>query len=196
MSSARASRGGCGFTEPPDPCTQSRTQRHMVLWILRQLIAIAVLPFTVAVLIPVWLARQNGIALGIGSGPAQVLAQAGGLCLLAAGGCLFLASLRRFVTEGRGTLAPWDPPRRLVVRGPYRYVRNPMISGVLLVLFGEALLLLSWPHLVWALIFLGINSVYIPLLEEPGLARRFGEGYREYCRHVPRLLPRLRPWEP
>ena len=172
------------------------TQRHMVLWILRQLIAIAVLPFTVAVLIPVWLARQNGIALGIGSGPAQVLAQAAGLCLLAAGGCLFFGSLRRFVTEGRGTLAPWDPPRRLVVRGPYRYMRNPMISGVVLVLFGEALLLLSRSHLVWALIFLGINSVYIPLLEEPGLARRFGEGYREYCRHVPRLLPRLRPWEP
>ena len=167
-----------------------------MLWILRQLIAIAVLPFTVAVLVPIWLARQNGIALGVGSGLAQVLAQVGGLCLLAVGGGLFLASLGRFVTEGRGTLAPWDPPRRLVVQGPYRYARNPMISGVVLVLFGEALLLLSWPHLMWALIFLGINSVYIPLLEEPGLARRFGEGYREYCRHVPRLVPRLRPWEP
>ena len=71
-----------------------------------------------------------------------------------------------------------------------------MISGVVLVLFGEALLLLSWPHVTWALIFLGINAIYIPLLEEPLLAERFGESYREYCRHVPRLLPRLRPWEP
>jgi protein-S-isoprenylcysteine O-methyltransferase Ste14 len=168
----------------------------MMLWILRQLFAIAVLPFTVAVLIPLWLARQNGIALAVGSGPTQVLPQVGGLGLLSVGGLLFVASLRRFVTEGRGTLAPWDPPRQLVVRGPYRYVRNPMISGVVFVLFGEALLLLSRPHLTWALIFLGINSVYIPLLEEPGLAARFGEDYREYCRQVPRLIPRLRPWEP
>ena len=109
---------------------------------------------------------------------------------------LFGASLRRFATEGEGTLAPWDPPRRLVVRGPYRYVRNPMISGVVMVLFGEAALLLSPAHLDWALIFLGINALYIPLLEEPLLALRFGEAYREYCRHVPRLVPRWRPWEP
>jgi protein-S-isoprenylcysteine O-methyltransferase Ste14 len=69
-----------------------------------------------------------------------------------------------------------------------------MISGVLFALLGEALLLLSRPHLEWALIFLLINAVYIPLLEEPLLLERFGDGYREYCRHVPRLLPRLRPW--
>jgi protein-S-isoprenylcysteine O-methyltransferase Ste14 len=93
-------------------------------------------------------------------------------------------------------LAPWDPPRRLVVRGPYRYVRNPMISGVVLVLFGEALVLLSRPHLWWALVFLGINAVYIPLVEEPMLADRFGGDYQEYRRNVPRLLPRLRPWTP
>ena len=69
-----------------------------------------------------------------------------------------------------------------------------MILGVLFVLLGEALLLLSRPHVEWALIFLLINAVYIPLLEEPLLLERFGDGYREYCRHVPRLLPRLRPW--
>jgi protein-S-isoprenylcysteine O-methyltransferase Ste14 len=109
---------------------------------------------------------------------------------------LFVASLRRFATEGEGTLAPWDPPRRLVVRGPYRYVRNPMISGVVLVLFGEAAVLLSRPHLSWAHLFLGLNAVYIPLLEEPLLAARFGDAYRTYCRHVPRLLPRWRPWDP
>ena len=96
--------------------------------------------------------------------------------------------------EGKGTLAPWDPPRRLVVRGPYAYVRNPMISGVVFVLFGEALLLLSRPHLEWALLFLLINAVYIPLLEEPLLRERFGDEYREYSRHVPRLMPRLTPW--
>ncbi len=164
--------------------------------ILRHLVAIAVLPFTATVLIPVWLARRNGLLLAPGQTPLQVTLQAGGLGLLGVGVVLFLASLWRFITEGRGTLAPWDPPRQLVAQGPYRYVRNPMISGVVLILFGEALLLLSWPHLTWALMFFIINAIYIPLVEEPVLAERFGESYREYCRQVPRLLPRLRPWEP
>src|SRR6266540_2094294 len=118
-------------------------------WFLRQLLAIAVLPLTVTVLIPLWLARQNRITPRLGSGLTQVLPQVGGLCLLTVGGLLFVASLRRFVSDGRGTLAPWDPPRQLVVRGPYRYVRNPMISGVALVLCGEAGLLVSRPHAIW-----------------------------------------------
>jgi protein-S-isoprenylcysteine O-methyltransferase Ste14 len=115
--------------------------------------------------------------------------------LIGIGVALFVATLRRFAGEGEGTLAPWDPPRRLVVRGAYRYVRNPMISGVLMVLAGEALVLLSRSHLLWALLFFVVNALYIPLVEEPMLARRFGERYNEYCRHVPRLVPRLRPWE-
>ncbi|HSE65903.1 MAG TPA: isoprenylcysteine carboxylmethyltransferase family protein [Gemmatimonadales bacterium] len=165
-------------------------------WILRQLFAIAVLPFTVAVFIPVWLARRNAIDLSRGHTMLQIAVQLCGIVILGIGILLFSASLRRFATEGRGTLAPWDPPRHLVVRGPYRYVRNPMISGVLLVLIGESLLLLSRPHAMWALIFLVINAIYIPLVEEPMLVERFGDSYREYCRHVPRLLPRWTPWQP
>jgi protein-S-isoprenylcysteine O-methyltransferase Ste14 len=167
-----------------------------MLWLLRHLLAVAVLPFTVTVLVPVWLARRAGIVLALGTGAPQIALQLGGVVLLAVGLLLFVASLRRFVTEGEGTLAPWDPPRQLVVRGPYRYVRNPMISGVVLVLLGEAAVLRSRVHLSWALVFLAINAVYIPLLEEPFLDQRFGDAYREYCRHVPRLLPRLRPWTP
>jgi protein-S-isoprenylcysteine O-methyltransferase Ste14 len=140
--------------------------------------------------------RTNNISLTVGTTASRILAQTGGVLLLAFGLFLFASSLRRFATEGEGTLAPWDPPRRLVVRGLYRYVRNPMISGVLFVLFGESLVLLSQPHLMWALIFLGMNVVVIPLVEEPGLRHRFGASYVEYCRHVPRLVPRLRPWEP
>ena len=71
-----------------------------------------------------------------------------------------------------------------------------MISGVLFVLVGEAMLLASRPHAVWTLVFLGVNVVYIPLVEEPGLRRRFGAAYLEYCRHVPRVFPRTRPWSP
>jgi protein-S-isoprenylcysteine O-methyltransferase Ste14 len=166
-----------------------------VLWILRQFVAVAVLPFTVAVVIPIWLARRDGIRFGLGASLGGLVVQGCGVGLLAIGVVLFLASLGRFVSEGKSTLAPWDPPRRLVVRGPYRYVRNPMISGVVIVLFGEAALLLSRPHFLWALVFLGLNAVYIPLLEEPLLAERFGADYSEYRRHVPRLLPRWRPWK-
>lgn len=167
-----------------------------MLWLLRHLVAIAVLPFSVTVLIPLWLARRHGTTLEVGSSPAGIGGQLVGLVLLALGALLFGASLLRFVREGRGTLAPWDPPRRLVVRGPYRYVRNPMISGVVLVLFGEAAVLLSRPHLLWALLVLASNAVYIPLIEEPMLAERFGSDYQEYRRHVPRLVPRVRPWRP
>jgi protein-S-isoprenylcysteine O-methyltransferase Ste14 len=167
----------------------------MRMKLARHLLSVAVLPFSVAVLVPLWLARSNNISPAIGTTAAQMFAQVIGVLLLGVGLTLFSASLRNFVTEGEGTLAPWDPPRRLVVRGPYRYVRNPMISGVVFVLFGEALILLSRPHLVWALIFLAANLIYIPLLEETGLKHRFGDSYLEYCRNVRRLIPRLQPWE-
>jgi protein-S-isoprenylcysteine O-methyltransferase Ste14 len=166
------------------------------MMLLRHLLAIALLPVVVTVLIPVWVARRNGVRFAAAPTAPALIAQFGGLCLVLIGLVLFLSSLRRFAGDGKGTLAPWDPPRQLVVTGPYRFVRNPMISGVLFVLFGEALILLSRPQLTWALIFLLINAAYIPLLEEPQLRARFGAAYDEYCDHVPRLVPRLRPWTP
>ena len=164
--------------------------------VLRHLLAIAILPFTVAILIPLRIAQRYAIDPAIGSSAAVVALQLAGVALGAVGLALFTASLRRFATEGQGTLAPWDPPRELVVRGPYRYVRNPMISGVVFVLFGESLVLLSVAHAVWAAGFLTLNLIYIPLIEEPQLKGRFGAAYLEYCRHVPRIVPRLRPWVP
>ena len=95
---------------------------------------------------------------------------------------------------GEGTLAPWDETRRLVVRGVYRHVRNPMITGVLCLLLGEASLLGSLPLLGWFALFLLANALYIPLAEERGLERRFGEEYLLYKRNVPRWIPRVRPW--
>jgi protein-S-isoprenylcysteine O-methyltransferase Ste14 len=164
-----------------------------MMW-LRHLLSIALLPFTVAVGVPVWIARRYGIEPALGDGGLAWLLQLAGLGLVALGAAFFAASLQRFASEGHGTLAPWDPPRALVVRGPYRYVRNPMISGVVLALFGESLSLLSLPHAAWAAFFLALNLVYIPLIEEPQLERRFGAAYVEYCRNVPRIVPRLRPW--
>jgi protein-S-isoprenylcysteine O-methyltransferase Ste14 len=164
--------------------------------IRRHLLALALLPGTVMVLVPAWIARRNGTGLALASSPAGVALQVLGVVLLLVGLRLFVASLRRFATEGRGTLAPWDPPSELVIRGPYRFVRNPMISGVALLLLGEAAVLRSGPHAEWAGLFLAINAVYFPLFEEPQLEARFGEPYREYCRHVRRFLPRLTPWVP
>jgi protein-S-isoprenylcysteine O-methyltransferase Ste14 len=105
---------------------------------------------------------------------------------------IWTASL--FWRHGEGTAAPWDPPRRLVVRGPYRYVRNPMISGVLALLAAEALMLRSLPILCWLMAALLVNVLYIPFVEERGLTRRFGEPYLTYKKNVPRWLPRSRPW--
>jgi protein-S-isoprenylcysteine O-methyltransferase Ste14 len=166
--------------------------------ILRHLRAIALLPFMVAVAVPgliVFFFRI--IHLGWGLPPALwffpfVLA---GL-FISLGLLLFGWTVTLFAAAGRGTLAPWDPTQRLVVRGPYRRVRNPMISGVLAILLGEAALLGSLPLLVWFLCFFALNQLYIPLFEEPGLERRFGEDYRLYKRHVPRWIPLLRGWRP
>ena len=166
----------------------------MRLALLRHLVSVAALPFTVAVLVPRWL--LGGFpAPRVGGGALAVAAQLAGALSLAVGVALFAASLRRFATEGEGTLAPWDPPRALVLRGPYRYVRNPMISGVLFVLLGEALVLRSARLGWWAALFAALNATYIPLVEEPQLERRFGEAYREYRRHVRRFVPRVRPWD-
>src|SRR6266540_1840963 len=165
------------------------------MWMLfRQLCAVAALPAVVTVVVPVWIARRNGIEFGAPADIASASLQLVGAVALVIGGSLFGASLYYFWSRGRGTLAPWDPPRRFVVEGPYRFVRNPMISGVIFILVGEAAMLRSRPHAMWAMLFVLINAVYIPLLEEPQLAARFGDSYREYRRHVRRFVPRVQPW--
>jgi protein-S-isoprenylcysteine O-methyltransferase Ste14 len=168
-----------------------------MLYLLRHLLSILVLPFTVTVIVPLWLLRNDASRDLAPQDPAvRVLVLVAGVAALLIGVTLFIYTLARFAGEGRGTLAPWDPPRVLVVRGVYRYVRNPMISGVLFILLAEALLIGSRRIFIWLVVFLTLNLVYIPLLEEPGLAARFGEQYRIYKKNVPRWLPRVKPWIP
>jgi protein-S-isoprenylcysteine O-methyltransferase Ste14 len=154
---------------------------------LRHFLSILLLPTTVTVVIPY---------LIISSRPATPTRTSLAIAavVVSAGLTLVVMTVWQFATAGHGTLAPWDPPRRLVVRGVYRYVRNPMISGVLLILMGEAIAMRSRGLLSWALAFLLINAIYIPLLEEPFLIQRFGDDYRDYRRHVPRWVPRATPW--
>ena len=166
----------------------------MSLW--RHLRAILLLPAVVAVLVPGVILAVAGADVGWGLGTLGALPALAGAVLILLGLALWYRTVALFAREGEGTLAPWDPTRKLVVRGPYRYVRNPMITGVLLVLAGEAALFGSVWILVWAAAFFAVNTVWFPLVEEPGLVGRFGDEYEEYRRQVPRWLPRRHPWPP
>jgi protein-S-isoprenylcysteine O-methyltransferase Ste14 len=164
----------------------------------RQLRAIGLLPGMVTLVVPgVVLCRTEAVSFGWGlpTGLAW-LPPVLGAALIGLGLLLVVQTVALFVRVGRGTLAPWDPTSRLVVRGPYRHVRNPMISGVMSILLGEAALLGSLPLLIWSGAFFAMNAVYLPLVEEPGLIRRFGADYERYRAHVARWVPRLRPWDP
>ena len=165
---------------------------------LRHALAILLLPGTVVVLVPALVVRQTeAVSVGWGlPGGLRIVPVVLGTILLAVGAALVVWTVALFVRLGRGTLAPWDPTSALVVEGPYRYVRNPMISGVLFLLLGEAALLGSVPLLVWFVAVAGVNAIYMPLVEEPGLVRRYGVEYERYRAAVPRWLPRLRPWQP
>jgi len=119
-----------------------------------------------------------------------------GWIAIAIGAVVGLPCVWEFAWRGLGTPAPFDPPRKLVVSGPYRFVRNPMYVGGGLVFIGEAL---TFPHittlmLVEALVaFIGVSTLII-VYEEPTLRRMFGADYETYCRNVGRWIPRLRPW--
>jgi protein-S-isoprenylcysteine O-methyltransferase Ste14 len=162
--------------------------------ILRHLLSILLLPFMAVIVVPFWLLTGfRGIDhRWQGGGFAVFLPRCAGAVLFLGGLALFVLCVDLFAKIGKGTLAPWDPTHNLVAAGPYRFVRNPMISGVALMLLGEALLSGSWFVGTWAGIFLCINHIYFVLSEEPGLERRFGESYRSYKKNVPRWVPRLR----
>jgi protein-S-isoprenylcysteine O-methyltransferase Ste14 len=163
----------------------------------RQLRAIALLPGMVTVVVPALLVWSYGADLGWDlPAPLSVMLVLAGIAVIAVGLRLWVETIRLFVEVGGGTLAPWDPTRKLVVRGPYRRVRNPMISALGFVLLGEAAVLGSPPVLILFGGFVVANATYIPLFEEPGLLRRFGDEYAEYRRAVPRWIPRRTPWIP
>lgn len=127
---------------------------------------------------------------GIGRPAAIGLPQVAGMATVLAGAVVALWCVFAFALVGKGTPAPFDPPRRLVVRGPYRWVRNPMFLGAGTALAGAALFyrsvqLLGYLALLWVII-----HVFVVKYEEPTLRRLFGEAYRGYCRQVRRWWPR------
>src|SRR5260221_12456175 len=97
-----------------------------------------------------------------------------------------------FLVKGRGTPAPLDPPKELVVSGLYNYVRNPMYVSVLLIIVGHFLWFGYWNLLVYAGFFLVVAHLFVTLSEEPNLEKRFGSSYENYLKEVPRWFPRFR----
>jgi len=114
-----------------------------------------------------------------------------GLLAISIGTALLLTCIWEFARSGRGTLSPVDPPRELVVRGLYRYMRNPMYLSVTVIVLGEVLLSGSRPLLLyWAIWFVAVN-LFVIGYEEPNLRRRFGASYERYTREVRRWRPKV-----
>ena len=117
-------------------------------------------------------------------------AQIAGVVVGALGAVIALWCIASFIVIGRGTPAPFDPPRNLVVVGPYRWVRNPMYIGASLALAGAALFYQSWALLGYCIAFLAVMSLFVVLYEEPALRTTFGDAYARYCQRVGRWVPR------
>jgi protein-S-isoprenylcysteine O-methyltransferase Ste14 len=134
------------------------------------------------------LARSGVVVMPSPAGALQVL----GAVVTAAGAALAVSCVLTFVFLGRGTPAPFDPPRRLVVGGPYRFVRNPMYVGAVAALAGAAAFYESLALAGYATVFLIVIHLFVLTYEEPVLRRMFGPEYADYCRRVGRWWPRRR----
>jgi protein-S-isoprenylcysteine O-methyltransferase Ste14 len=154
--------------------------------IIRTLVFTIFVPGFWTVLMPYWLLPQ-------GIKPDMHGAGAAGWLLIGAGAALYLAcAFWGFAIRGKGTPLPLDPPKKLVVEGPYRLVRNPMYWSVASVMLGEAAVFHSLALAELAAAFAVGVILFVLLYEEPELRQKFGAEYEEYCRRVPRWLPRLR----
>jgi protein-S-isoprenylcysteine O-methyltransferase Ste14 len=153
---------------------------------LRTLVFTVFVPGFWTVLVPYWVVGRHARLDLSGAGIA-------GLLLAAVGGALYLTcAFWGFALRGKGTPAPIDPPKSLVVEGPYRVVRNPMYWSVLFVMLGEALAFRSLALAETGCIFFAFTALFVMLYEEPVLRNKFGADYEAYCRRVPRWIPRFR----
>lgn len=164
--------------------------------ISRKLVIIFLIaPFNVMVAIPAVILWAMRGTLSTASTPMDTGVVTLGVLLVGLGATGAYRCVSLFTDYGDGTPAPWDPPKNLVILGPYRHVRNPMIGSVFLVLLGEASFFASWPLFLWFAFFAAANLVYVPFFEEPQLARRFGDPYLLYKKNVCRWMPRWKPWK-
>ena len=145
--------------------------------LIRAITAFVLLPGMVAFAIPVWIGYATPVRYPLLAAP-----------LLIAGASLLLWCVREFYVAGRGTLAPWSPPRHLVTTGPYRFCRNPMYLAVVTILVGWSLLWDSRTLIYYALVTICVFQLRVLLFEEPWAARTFGEEWQAYRARVPRWV--------
>jgi len=152
--------------------------------VLKNLLFTVLVPGTVVFYVPLQIAGDAPMTSGLQAAIAFIA--------LAIGGAIYAWCVWDFASFGRGTPAPIDAPKKLVIRGLYRYSRNPMYVGVLTIAFGWALLFASLDIAIYAAcVFLCFHS-FVRFYEEPHLAREFGSEYEAYTARVGRWLPRLR----
>ena len=151
---------------------------------LKSLIFLIIAPGTVAGYIPLVLLRRGP---QVETGLLAYLA----IPLWLIGGVILLWSFWNFLIQGRGTPAPIDPPKELVVAGFYRYVRNPMYFGVLMILIGHFLWFGFWWLLAYTAFAFLITHLFVTSYEEPTLKKKFGAAYEDYLKKVPRWIPRF-----
>lgn len=173
------------------------TARRRLWW--RHLMSVLLFPVTVTLVVPALIVIPAGVRTAH-LGPALAVALVTVGCLLiAAGLALMVWTNVLFDRVGEGTLGLGNvmgEPVHLVVRGPYRHVRNPMITGVLCILLGEAAITASTALLTWFAIFFAFQATAIWFWEEPHLTERYGSEYVAYRRNVPRWIPRITAWTP
>lgn len=156
--------------------------------VFKTFIFTVLVPGTVAGWIPYYLRASPGSRGSISLGSFRYA----GLAAMLIGALIYLWCAWDFTFSGKGTPAPIDPPKELVVRGLYKYVRNPMYIGVLSLVLGQAIWFESARLFEYAALLFLLFSAFVFLYEEPALRRKFGESYRRYCQMVPRWIPRLR----
>lgn len=157
----------------------------MLSLLLRNLFFTIVQPGVVAGLVPYLLLRYSGYEIIPQSLTTRHYVAA---TVFLIGVAVMTACILRFATEGKGTLSPLDPTKRLVISGLYRYSRNPMYVGVMTMLAGEVLFWWALELAVYAVVIFGLFSAFIMLHEEPRLRREFGPGFEEYASRVGRWI--------
>lgn len=153
--------------------------------LIKTTIFTVLVPGTVTILVPYWLLSSPSSPLPMQLGGFRY----SGVLPILIGTAIYFWCAWDFTFAGRGTPAPIDPPKELVVQGLYRYVRNPMYVGILSILLGEALLFASWRLFEYTAVVFIIFFLFVVFYEEPILRQNFGESYRRYCMSVPRWIP-------
>lgn len=149
--------------------------------------SILILPFNVTITIPFLILYFSKFKYNIPS----IFQISIGIIILFIGLFLLIWTILLFEKIGKGTLAPWSATKHLVIQGPFKYTRNPMITGVLCILTAEATILNSNYLLYWTIFFFLLNCVYFKLFEEKQLEQKFGDEYIKYKKATPAWVPNI-----